>query len=228
MSDEGGFTMIELMVGAMLSIVVMGAVLGMVKVATRDQDRVSERVFANQRRRPAMNRIIDSLHAACLSPRLAPVRVGSTSTSLILYSKSGSTVSPVPNRYTFSVTEGNLTESVATGSGTEPANWTFGTPSTPRRLLEGVGSAEVGSPATTLPTFRYYAYEGGQIASTPLPVPLSSEDAAKTVQVSVAFSLGPYVNPTTDTGAALTLTDAATLRIEPASEDSAKVNLPCV
>jgi hypothetical protein len=175
-----------------------------------------------------MDRIIDSLHASCLSPGLAPVRPGSTESSLIVYSKSGSAVSPVPNRYTFTLTEGKLTETVATGSGTEPANWTFGTPSVARTVVNGVGKAEIGNPTGTVPIFRYFAYEGGQVASTPLATPLSSEDAARTVQVNVAFSLGPYVNPTTDTGAALTLTDSATLRIEPASEDSAKVNLPCV
>ncbi len=228
MRDERGFTMVELLVGAMLSIVVLGAIMAMVQVATGNQDRISERVFANQRGRPVMNRIIDSLHAACISPGLAPVRAGSTNTALILYSKAGSAVSPVPNKYTFSLSEGKLTESVATGSGTEPANWTFGTSSTPRSLVNGVGAAEVGNPLVTVPLFQYFAYEGGQVASTPLATPLSAEDAAKTVQVNVAFALGPYVNPTTDTGAAVTLTDAATLRIEPASEDSAKVNLPCV
>jgi hypothetical protein len=226
--DEGGYTLVELLVGMMMTIVVLGAILAMVQVATGNQDRVTERVFANQRGRPAMNRIVDSLHAACLSPGLAPVRVGSSDTSLIVYSKAGSAVSPVPNRYTFTLSGGIFTETVAKGSGTEPANWTFGATSSPRVLVDGVGKAEVGEPPGLVPVFRYFAYEGGQVASTPLPTPLSAENAAKTVQVNVAFSLGPYVNPTTDTGAALTLTDSATLRIEPASEDSAKVNLPCV
>jgi hypothetical protein len=228
MNDESGYTIIELLVGAMVSMVVLGAIMMMVQVATRNQDRVSERVYANQRGRPAMNRIIDQLHSACVSPGLAPVRPGSTETSLVIYSKSGESVSPVPDQYTFSLSEGTLSESIATGGGTEPSNWTFGSSSTPVALLTGVGTAKLGSPSASVPLFRYYSYEGGQVAATPLPTPLSVENAAKTVQVNVAFTVGPNAKPTADAGAAITLNDSATLRIEPASEDSAEVNLPCV
>lgn len=228
MSDEHGYTIIELLVGAMVSLVVLGAILTMVQVATRNQDRVSERVYANQRGRPTMNRLIDRLHSACVSAGLAPVRAGSTETSLILYSKNGNAVSPVPDRYVISLSEGAITESVATGSGTEPSNWTFGSASTPVKLLSGVGTAKLGSPATSVPLFRYFAYEGGQVATSPLPTPLSEENAAKTVQVNIAFTIGPYTKATSDAGAPITLSDSATLRIEPASEDSAEVNLPCV
>jgi hypothetical protein len=175
-----------------------------------------------------MTRIIDRLHSACVSPGLAPVRAGSTESSLILYSKSGSAVSPTPSRYVFALSAGKLTETTATGSGTEPSNWTFGTESSPIQLLDGVSTAKVGSPAASVPLFRYFAYEGGQVAATPLPVPLSTEDAAKTVQVDIAFTIGPRAGAVADPSALVTLSDSATLRIEPASEDSAQVNLPCV
>ncbi len=49
------------------------------------------------------------------------------------------------------------------------------------------------------------------------------------MQVDIAFTVGrraPKDRPTPSSN--VTLTDAATLRIEPASEDSAEVNLPCV
>jgi hypothetical protein len=227
-SDEHGYTIIELLVGAMVSLIVLGAILMMVQVATGNQDRVSERVFANQRGRPAMNRIIDRLHSACVSPGLAPVREGSTESSMILYSKSGSAVSPAPDRYVISLSGGKITETVATGSGAEPAAWTWGSPSSPLVLVDGIGAAKAGSPAVSVPLFRYFAYEGGQVAATPLPTPLSAADAAKVVQVDVSFTVGPYATSTADPGAVVTLGDSATLRIEPASEDSAQVNLPCV
>ena len=63
-SDERGYTLVELLVGTMVSLVVLAAILMMVQVATGDQNRVSEHVIANQRGRPAMNRIIDS----CIPP----------------------------------------------------------------------------------------------------------------------------------------------------------------
>lgn len=228
MTDENGYTLIELLIGSMVSLAILAAILAMVRVATGDQNRVSEHVIANQRGRPVMNRIIDRIHSACVSPGLAPVRAGSTESSMIIYSKSSSSVSPTPNIYVISLSAGTMTETVATGSGTEPSNWTFGTASSPYQLLDGVGTVQIGEPPVATPLFRYYAYEGGHVATSPLPVPLSAENAAKTVQVNVAFSVAPSANSSSLQGASVTLSDAATLRIEPASEDSAQVNLPCV
>jgi hypothetical protein len=228
MRDEGGFTLVELMIGSVVSLVVLGAIVAMVQVATRDQDRVTERVYANQRGRPVVNQLIDRLHSACVSPGLAPVRAESTENSLILYSKSGSTVNPAPNRYVFELVGGKLTETTALGSGTEPSNWTFGTASSAVQLLDGVGTAKVGEPAASVPLFRYFAYEAGHVATTPLPVPLSVEDAARAVQVDIAFTVSSSSAGSAYAGVPITLTDSATLRIEPASEDSAQVNLPCV
>jgi hypothetical protein len=224
MNEEGGYTLVELVVGMMISMVVLTAIFGMVKVATGDQDRTTERVFSNQRGRPVMNRIVDRLHSACVSPGLAPVREGSTDTSMILYSKSGSAVSPTPDKYVIALSGGAITETDSVGSGSEPSKWTFGSPSSPVLLVNGVGTAQVGEPPAGVPLFRYFAYEGGQVAATPLPTPLSEEDAAKTVQVNIAFTVAPRAGA----AAMVTLTDSATLRIEPASEDSAEVNLPCV
>lgn len=229
MRDERGYTLVELLVGSMVSLVILGAILAMVQVATGNQSRVSQHVIANQRGRPVMDRLINMLNSACVSPGLAPVREGSTESSLILYSKSGSAVSPVPDRHTVSFAEGKLTETVAVGSGTEPSDWTFGTPSSPMLLLDAVSSpVQVGEPAESVPLFRYYAYEGGHVATSPLPTPLNATNAAKTVQVNIAFKVAPSVASVSVKGAAVTLTDATTLRIEPASEDSAQTNLPCV
>jgi hypothetical protein len=224
--DESGYTLVELLIGSMVSLIVLAAIMAMVQVATGDQNRVVQHVYAGQRGRPVMNRIVDRLHSACVSPGLAPVREGSSETSLVVYSKSGSAVSPIPNRYVIALSEGKLTETVALGSGTEPSNWTFGSASTPVQLIDGVGTAKVGEPPAAVPLFRYFAYEEGHVATTPLAVPLSKENAAKTVQVDIAYTAAPTA--TAGSAAAITLTDSATLRIEPASEDSAQVNLPCL
>jgi hypothetical protein len=226
--DERGYTLIELLVGSMVSLVILAAILAMVQVATGNQSRVSEHVIANQRGRPVMDRLIDLLNSACVSPGLAPVREGSGENSMILYAKSGSAVSPTPEKYVFSLENGTLTETVAPGSGTEPTSWTFGSPSEPVQLLDGISAAQVGEPAVSVPLFRYYAYVGGRVATTPLPTPLSAENAAKTVQVNIAFKVAPSAQSSSDPSAAVTLSDATTLRIEPASEDSAQTNLPCV
>jgi hypothetical protein len=227
-SDEHGYTLIELLVGMLVSLVVLGAILAMVRVATGDQRRVSDHVIANQRGRPVMTRIVDLLHSACVSPGLAPVRANSTDSSMILWSKAGSAVSPIPNQYALTLSGGALSEAVSLGTGGEPPNWTFGTPSTPRSLVDGVSTAKVGEPPASVPLFRYFAYEGGQVATTPLATPLSAENAAKVVQVDIAFTVAPRAGTVPEPSALVTLTDSATLRIEPASEDSAVVNRPCV
>ncbi len=226
--DEGGYTLIELLVGTVVSLVVLGAIVMMVQVATGNQSRVSDHVIANQRGRPAMNRLIDTLHSACVSSGLAPVLEGSDEDTLIVLSKASSAVSPVPDKYTFSFTEGALTQSVTPGTGGEPGKWTFGAQGSATTLLDGVGTAEAGEPPEAVPVFRYYAYEGGQVAGAPLAIPLNKERAETVVQVNIAFTVAPRAGAVADPSAVVTLTDAATLRIEPASEDSSETNLPCV
>lgn len=228
MRDERGFTIVELMIGTAVFLVVLGAILAMTQVATHGQDRVAQRVTANQRGRPVMTRIIDRLHSACVSPGLSPVQAGSDGDSMTLLSKAGDAVSPVPNRYVVDFSDGALSETVYPGTGGDPPDWTFGSPSAARQLLDGVSAGAVGDPPVGVPLFRYFAYDGGEVEEAPLPTPLSEEDAARTVQVDVAFTTAPSAVPPSDPNAPITLADSATLRIEPASEDSAEVNLPCV
>lgn len=229
-SGERGYTIVELMVAMTASLVVLGAIMMIVQVATRHQDRVAEQVAANQRARPTMTRIVDRLHSACVSPGLAPVQAGSTGSSLILLSKAGEDVSPIPDKYVLTLSGGSLSETVYKGTGGAAPTWTYGSPSAPLQLLDGVSAASLGEPPVAVPLFRYFAYEDGEVEDTPLPTTptgLSAADAARTVQVDVAFTVAPNAS-TSDPSTSIAVSDSATLRIEPASEDSAEVNLPCV
>lgn len=233
MSDESGYTLIELLVGAMLSLLVLGAILTVVQVAVTNQDRTAERVAANQLGRPAMTRVIDRLHAACVAPKMTPVRAGSDSDSLIVLSKAGSAAELTPDRYVIELSEGSLREAVYPPTGGEAPDWTFAeAPAASTDLVDGVGAAFVGEPSQEVPLFRYYAYEDadedGESETVSLSAPLSDDEAARTVRVDVAFSVDPPGGTVKDPDGAIALTDSATLRIEPASEDSAQVNLPCV
>src|SRR5260221_3037020 len=147
---------------------------------------------------------------------------------MILWSEAGSGVPPIPSDYAFTLRASVISETVATSTGGGPGKWTFGAASSPVKLVDGVSTAKVGEPPVSVPFFRYFAYEGGQVATAPLPTPLSTENAAKVVQVDIAFTVPPRAGAIADPSALVTLTDSATLRIEPASEDSAVVNLPCV
>jgi len=87
---------------------------------------------------------------------------------------------------------------------------------------------QVGDPSVSVPLFRYYRYVSGQVSPTPLGVPLLAGDAAETVLVEIAFAVSPGDAVSSDPTSRITLTDSTTLRLEPASEDSAELNLPCV
>ena len=142
MSDERGYTLVELLVGAMVSLVVLGAIMAMVQVATGNQNRVSEHVIANQRGRPAMNRIIDRLHSACVSPGpgAGAGRQHRQLADRLLEERFRRQPRSQPLRLL--LREGKLTETTPPGTGTEPSDWTFGTPSSPVQLVDGVGTAE--------------------------------------------------------------------------------------
>jgi hypothetical protein len=227
-SDQRGMTIVELMVAMVASLAMLTAILALVQVATHGQRRVASHVAANQRGRPVLTNIMDALHSGCVSRGVAPVLAGSSDSSMSFLSKSGATVSPSPDKRVVTLSGTTLSESVYEPIGGAAPNWTFeATPST-RQLLTGVSAGSAGSPPANVPLFRYYAYVGGQVSATPLVTPLSADDAARTVQVTVAFSSSAGSGTASDAKEPITLSDSAILRLEPASEDSSEVNLPCV
>jgi type II secretory pathway pseudopilin PulG len=231
--DERGFTLVEMLVGMMTSLIVLGAILMLVQMAVKNQDRTAERVAADQRGRPAMNKILDRLHASCVAPLMTPVREGSDDDTLIVLSKAGSAAVVTPDRYVIGLNGTSLTESVYAPTGGEPPEWTFATtPSATTSIVNGVGPAALGEPAKVVPIFRYYAYEDadkdGKVETVALKTPLSKTDASRTVRVDIAFTIDPPQGGPSASEEEVALSDSATLRIEPASEDTAQVNMPCV
>lgn len=233
MSNERGYTLIELLVGMMVAMVVFGAILTVIQVSVRTQASNAERVAINQRGRPAMTRIIERLHASCMSPGLAPVQIGSGDNAMVLLSKAGSDVAPMPDRYVIGLSGDTLVEEAFPATAGEAPEWTFATePDSHFEIVDGIEQARLGKPPAATPLFRYYAYEDanddGKVETVLLDTPLSEETAARAVQVNIAFKVTARSGSEDDSDGSITLTDSATLRIEPASEDSAQVNLPCV
>ena len=120
--DERGFTLVEMLVGMMTSLIVLGAILMLVQVAVKNQSQTAERVAAEQRGRPAMNKILDRLHAACVAPLMTPVREGSDDDTLILLSKAGSAAVVTPDRYVIGISGTGLSESVYAPTGGKRRN----------------------------------------------------------------------------------------------------------
>jgi hypothetical protein len=235
MRDEKGMTVIELLAGIIGFVVIFGAIMEMTVVATHQQDRTAQRVAANQRARPTLTRVMDNLRSGCVAPRVAPVQPGSTSTQMIYLSRAGDDVTPVPDRRELTLSGTTLSERVFPATGGTPPIWTFsGTPLTlaqftsppnPRRnpptFLSGVTA-----PGGVM--FRYFDYVNGQLNTAPLPVPLSSTNAARTAFVTVTFAVQPARGVSSqDTRSPITLTDSVDLRLESAGQVAAIDNPPC-
>jgi len=220
--EQAGFSMTELLVGIIGFVIVFGVIMEMAVVATHNQDRISQRVAANQRARPVMTRILDGLRSACIYPRVIPIGTGSTGTQISFISRSGSAVTPVPDRRVISLSGTNLNEAVYPSTGGTPPTWTFsGTPSSNRTLMTNVAAPSGG-------IFRYYDYVGGSLNPTSLAVPLSGTNAARVAYVSVNLTVQPGAGVSSlDTRSPITINGATDLLLESASPLTTQDNLPC-
>lgn len=228
LADESGVTLMEMLVGMIVGIVVLGGVVTMMTTTSRSSGRITERVVVNQQARPMMQRIMDELHSTCVSPGLAPVQQGSTGSEISFLHQTGSAVNPVPDLRKITLSDGRLVERVyPPTSSTSPWNHST-TPSSSFTMLEGVEQADLTGSGGVVPIFRYRAYQDGVIDPVPLATPLSAADAARTVMVDVAFALRPKQSRTSDEqGAPVVLAGSALLRFSPSNEDTAKVGMPC-
>jgi len=81
--DESGFSLFEVLVGMVASLVVTGALFMVLAVSLHQQSQLSDRVQATQYSRVAMTKVVDELHSACLAREFAPVQAGSSGKNLI-------------------------------------------------------------------------------------------------------------------------------------------------
>jgi Tfp pilus assembly protein PilW len=232
MRDERGYTLPELLIGTTMALIVIFAAMTLLTVAQHSTARTASRIDANQQARPVMDRIMDDLRSTCLERESVPILAGSTDSTISFLNQTGNSVSPVPDKHTVTYASGSLTERVYPGTTEDSAGvWSFqSTASQTSTLLSSVGQATVNG--ATVPVFQYYGYgANGVISTTPFTAtsasPLSTLDAANTVQVTVSFSANPLHNGTNDPQAAADVSDSALLRFGPPSELSAGTNLPC-
>jgi hypothetical protein len=168
--------------------------------------------------------VVEELHSACVAPQVAPVKANSSGTQLVFVHQTGSAVSPVPILSKVTLSAGTLTQADYAKTGGEAPKWTFNeiTPTSTQQLMTNLSPT---SPSTSI--FSYYSYTNGEISATPLPTPLSSTDAERTVKVGIAFTAAPQSTPIADPNAAANITDSALLRFTPAAFNTTAANLPC-
>jgi hypothetical protein len=197
--DERGSTIIELLVGMAMGMIVLAG-LSMVIISTLHGNvRVDARVEATQNARLTVTKIIEQLHSACASPRLIPVKEGSSSKELIfLHAANGQS----------SVASPTLAESKIALDGAGTLWETEG--GQKRRLIEHVGP---GGPKGEI--FSYFNYQSGALSKAALAVPLTASKAAETVFIKVMLNAEPRINSTRDASSDATVWDSATLRLTP-------------
>lgn len=245
---QDGYTLIELMVAIMISMIVILAAFSLLEFTSRDVSRITDRAQADQTGRVALENIMLRLHSACVAVTVNPIQSPSSATELRLISETSplnANNEPVSalatvglHRYVYNASAGTLTEYTTKSTGQNTAGeFTFNESETPvkRLLLTHISQTVKGG--VTLPIFQYYRYyrqgdanpELGRIAQN-LPVtPSTPAEAAKVAKVAVNFTLAPeaHENSFAKGDRALPLEDAAVLRLAPASEAANSPNEPC-
>jgi type II secretory pathway component PulJ len=220
-AGEAGFTLIEVLVATVTSVVVSLALFAILEVATRQTAGVSERVHANQRGRLAMEYLTNDLHSSCVAVTAVPVLSGSTGTSLELLSERGTNAfftSMTKHRIYLSGT--TLYDAQYPSTGGVVPHWTFATtPSQTSTILTGVSQ----SGATAL--FTYYKYENSTLTEEKT-TPLTEANAKLVAAVKLAMTVAPETKANSITkGKSIEVENTVLLRFDPASTTSQ--NTPC-
>jgi hypothetical protein len=224
LNDERGSTMIELLVGMAMGMIVLVGLTMVIIVTLHGNARVDARVEATQNARLTITKIMEQLHSACVSPKIAPIKAGSSGTKLVFWHAApgqSKAVEPIPVESEITYAGESLweTDKVATG-GTSP-EWIFPEKGEARKLISNVAPPADGE------IFNYYRYEGGRLAETAIAPPLGAIEAAEAVLVNVALAAEPASNPVHDESAAATVSDSATLRLTPPSFNEVNPAFPC-
>ena len=223
--DQRGFTIVELLVSISATLVVMMGVVTLSTTVIHSQARISARVDANARARPAMTRIVQGLHSSCVASHIVPIQSGSTGTSVSFLSKPGSAVGPTPDLHTVSLSGTTLREAVFPAAGGTAPNWTFSPTASSNMIL----LTNVAAPGGVI--FRYYDFVTGTglLNTAPLPTPLSATNAARASYVTVSFTSSPAKGVSTqDPNSPVMISSGIDLRLENAGQFPNQDNLPCV
>lgn len=224
--DQRGTTLTELVVGMAAGLVVTAGLVTLIMVTLNTTGRVSARVHATQDARLALTRIVDQLHSACIAPEMPPIRPGSSESELRFVHATGSDVVPEPVLSKITYAGGALTQrDYGWQSGTAP-NWVFDEATPIRTVLLN----DRISPLTGKPIFAYYGHVSGAVATTAFPAApptgLSTFDASRTVQVSVAFKATPRDDNGEDATPAR-IQGSASLQLTASSYNPAAQSTPC-
>jgi prepilin-type N-terminal cleavage/methylation domain-containing protein len=214
LTDEGGFTLVELLVAMMVGLVVMFAALVVMDGSWRIQDRTADTIDATDRGRLGMDRITQQLDARVCVPAVtvAPVLpaagslITATDNQIEFYASVTSDTAPrlvfERRRMTYRPATSDILLETWTATAVPPARPPANTaPSTSTKIVAaGVRPTTTGTPVP--PIFAYYAYQGtppaAKLATLKLTPPLTPTELDSVALVKVDF-VAQGRKPTTGT-----------------------------
>ena len=233
---EDGFTLLELLVAAGMSIVLLLALTTMLITTTNQTQRIGSQVNTTRSARSALATIENELHSACIGGGSAPIQANSTGTDLIFLTYNGtsdavgsaSTNTPVWHDISFA--NGTLTDTSynTTNSGSGYAQ------SSQIASVQLLGKVSV---LGSVPIFQYFAYQayqspsdgyyywtipdgsnaqpvtGAALTANPLTTPLTSSAAQSAVEVAINMTVGPTQYSVSSFGVSDPVTDSVSLRL---------------
>jgi hypothetical protein len=216
--------MIELLVGMAMGMIVLVGLTMVIIVTLHGNARVDARVEATQNARLTVTKIMEELHSACVSPKIAPIKAGSSGAKLVFWHAApgqAKAVEPIPAESEITYAEDALWETAKVATGGTSPEWIFPEQGETRKLIGNVAPPAGGE------IFTYYRYEGGKLAEAPIKSPLGAIEAGEAVLVKVALAAEPASNPVHDESAAATVSDSASLRLTPPSFNEVNPAFPC-
>ncbi|HEX5713759.1 MAG TPA: hypothetical protein VFX85_10635 [Solirubrobacterales bacterium] len=213
------------MVATAAGMVVFFALTTVIVSTMRSGARVSARVEADQNARLASTLIMNQLRSSCVSPRVAPIKSGSTGTSMRFIHQAGSGAVLTPVLSKIELSNGTLTQyDYKALPGTSAPMWGFEekNPISERWLATGIAPIP---PSSSI--FFYKAYGKGAVNEVLPSGPLNSANALRTVAVTVAFTASPRNEPVADANAGTPIQDTALLRLTSLAFDKETAD-PCM
>ena len=192
LSDERGFTLVELLVTITIGMIIFSAALDLTDVSGRSTSRTTDRVETAQRARTAMERMVRQIRSqVCLDSTTYPIVSGDGSSVTFYVDYDNNPVyKPQKRRLTFDSTgNGKITEEQWDATTTTGPPWSFST-SVSRSFTVAKDVGQIGS----TPIFRYFNPAGTQLTaplSTSVASPIPTNSVARVSLIEVAFQMRP-------------------------------------
>jgi type II secretory pathway pseudopilin PulG len=251
-SDRGA-TLIEVLVAASMSVLVAGALMGILTISTHQSKLLTDRVQANRTARTTMNKLVNPLHSACLAAGFAPIRSPAagreSGPSKLIFVNAYTTAAAIPSA-TEKPGEGAYLHEVEYSAAshklidkaypsTSVASWpeiTFSATSKQTVLGENVFPTEI-APKEAAPIFEFYKYaEKASAESATAPVGtlesmgkatvLTETTAKQAASVLIRFTMQP-VDGDTRASRGVALSNQVTFAFSAPGAETPITDAPC-